>query len=183
MTKLNSTGSYTYSNGHYWSYNTKLTDSFKGYKIFNATRYSATTAKHQCYCKQDFYYDIELHCCSYGNWDVVEMIKREIEDLQYQLEKRQAQKRNTERKLQDIKDLTAQIEFLTNLIKEDPENNEQTEKTDFFEDFKQTWDELSEDNKQHVRNGLGDNLITSEEQARNITGVMKMMLLFQNLNI
>ena len=35
--KLNSTGSFTYSNGCYWSYDTKLTDRFKGYSIINNT--------------------------------------------------------------------------------------------------------------------------------------------------
>ena len=38
-----------------------------------------------------------------------------------------------------------------------------------------------EKNKQHIRNGLGDNLIQSEEQAKAVTSVMKMMTLFQNM--
>lgn len=176
---LNSTGSYRYSNGKYWSYDTKLTDTYKGYKIFNDTYYSATTRKHQYNCKYDYSYDIALHDCSYGNWNCLEMIKREIDDLKNQLEKRKAQKRATEKKKQDIQELSAQIEFLENLIKEDSAE----EKPDFFEDFKDTWDKLSEENKQHVRNGLGDNLLQTEEQARNVTGVMKMMLAFQQLGV
>lgn len=179
MRKFNTTGSYYYNDGHYWSYDTKLTDTYKGYKLFNATWYSATTAKHQSKCRYDYSYDIALHVCSYGDWDCLEMIKREIDDLKDQLEKRKAQKRETEKKKQDIQELSAQIEFLENLIKED--NTE--EKPDFFEDFKDTWDKLSEENKQHVRNGLGDNLLQTEEQARNVTGVMKMMLAFQQLGV
>lgn len=181
MRRLNSTGSYYYNDGHYWSYNTKLTDSYKGYNIMNSTYYSATTSKHQCNCRYDYSYDIELHNCDYGNWDAKEMIQAEINDLKYQLENRKAQKRNTQKKLDDIEYLTKQIDFFENLIQE--ENTQEEQKTDFFEDFKQTWDELSEENKQHVRNGLGDTLLTSEEQARGVTQVMKMMLAFQQLGV
>ena len=179
MTKLNSTGSYSYQNGHYWSYDTKLTDTYKGYRIFNNTYYSATTRKHQCKCRYDYSYDFELNNCSYGDWDCLEMIKREIEDLKYQLEKRQSQKRETEKKKEDIKNLSSQIEFLENLIKEETTE----EKKDFFEDFKDTWEQLSEENKKHVQNGIGENLIHTEEQAKNITSVMKMMLAFQELGL
>ena len=107
------------------------------------------------------------------------MIEREIQDLKHQLEKRQSQK-NTEKKKQDINYLTNQIDLLENIIKEDTAENKEN---DWFNDFENTWNELSEDNKQHVRNGLGDNLITNVEQAKNITGVMKMMSAFQQLGI
>ena len=108
MRKLNTTGSYYFSDGHYWSYDTKLTDTYKGYKVFNNTYYSATTRKHQADCKYDYSYDIELTDCSYGDWDCLEMIKREIESLQSQLQQRQAQKRNTAKKAEDIQSLTSQ---------------------------------------------------------------------------
>lgn len=180
MTKLNSTGSFWQeSNGEYWSYDTKLTDNYKGYKIFNYTYYSATTRKHQCYVNRVYNYDIALHCCSYGNWDCLEMIKKEIQDLKHQLEKRQSQ-RNTTKKKEDINYLTNQINLLENIIKEDAAENKEN---DWFNDFENTWNELSEENKQHVRNGLGGNLITSVGQAKNITGVMKMMSAFQQLGI
>ena len=179
MTRLNSTGSLSYLNGSYWSYNTKLTDSYKGYNIFNDTYYSATTRKHQCYVNREYNYDIALHCCSYGDWNCLEMIKREIQDLKYKLEKRQSQ-RNTAKKKEDINYLNNQIKFLEDVIKEDTADNKEN---DWFNDFENTWNELSEENKQHVRNGLGDNLITSVEQAKNITGVMKMMSAFQQLGI
>ena len=178
MTELNSTGSLSFS-GSYWSYNTKLTDNYKGYKIFNDTYYSRTTRKHQYYVKQEYSYDIVLHCCSYGNWNCLEMIKREIQDLKYQLEKRQSQ-RNTTKKKEDINYLTNQIDLLENIIKEDTVENKEN---NWCNEFENTWNELSEENKQHVRNGLGDNLITSVEQAKNITGVMKMMSAFQQLGI
>ena len=51
----------------------------------------------------------------------------------------------------------------------------QKESEDFVEDFKNTWENLSEENKQHVRNGLGDNLLQTEEQAKAVLGIMKFM--------
>ena len=47
--------------------------------------------------------------------------------------------------------------------------------------FETLWNGLTEKNKQHIRNGLGDNLIQTEEQAKAVTSVMKMMTLFQNM--
>lgn len=180
MRRLNTTGSYYYDNGKYWSYDTKLTDTYKGYRIFNATRYSATTSKHQSYCRSDYSYDIALHNCDYYDWDCKKMIEYEINDLKAQLEKRQSQKRNTQAKKDDIEYLTKQIEFLENIIKDEPEKEPEK---DLFEDFKEVWNELSEENKQHVRNGLGDNILHTEEQARNVLGVMKMMSAFQSLGL
>ena len=177
MIKLNTTGSYYRQDGHYWSYDTKLTDSYKGYKVFNATYYSSTTCKHQSYTRQEYNYDIELHNCSYGNWDVKDCIEKEIQDLEWQLKQRQEQKRNTQKKQDDIKNLKEQIEFLSNLIKDDVEEQEQT---DVFEEFQELWSQLSEKNKEHVRNGMGDNLIHTEEQAKTLNAIIKSMLLFQN---
>lgn len=45
--------------------------------------------------------------------------------------------------------------------------------------FETLWNGLSDKNKEHIRNGLGDNLIQTEEQAQAVMGVMKMMTLFQ----
>ena len=53
------------------------------------------------------------------------------------------------------------------------------EQKDFYEEFKEIWDKLSDENKEHIKNGLGDNLIQTEEQARTITAIMKFMLVFQ----
>lgn len=63
--------------------------------------------------------------------------------------------------------------------REEIKRHEQAEKE--VQTFKTLWDGLTEKNKQHVRNGLGDNLIQTEEQAKVVTSVMKMMTLFQNL--
>ena len=63
------------------------------------------------------------------------------------------------------------------------ESETRAEAENFMEDFKNTFENLSEKNKQHVRNGLGDNLITTEEQAKNVLGVMKMMSAFEALGL
>lgn len=116
--KLNSTGSFYYLNGHYWSYNTKLTDRFKGYSVYNGTYYSATTSKHQAkLCSYEPIFDIVLTQCDYGNWDVKEMIKNEIDYIKYQI-KNLEPKRNTKKKLLTIAQLITKLEILEKLISE-----------------------------------------------------------------
>lgn len=47
--------------------------------------------------------------------------------------------------------------------------------------FETLWNGLSEANKEHIRNGLGENGIQTQEQANCVVGVMKLMTLFQGL--
>lgn len=49
--------------------------------------------------------------------------------------------------------------------------------------FETLWNGLSEENKQHIRNGVGENGITSQEQADMVVGVMKAMTAFQSLGL
>ena len=46
--------------------------------------------------------------------------------------------------------------------------------------FETLWNGLNDKNKEHIRNGLGDNLIQSEEQAKAVMGIMAIMNLMQN---
>ena len=46
--------------------------------------------------------------------------------------------------------------------------------------FETLWNGLSDKNKEHIRNGVGENGIQSEEQAQVVMGVMQMMSLLQN---
>ena len=46
--------------------------------------------------------------------------------------------------------------------------------------FETLWNGLSEKNKEHIRNGVGENGIQSDEQAQTVMGVMKMMTLLQD---
>ena len=48
-----------------------------------------------------------------------------------------------------------------------------------IETFQNLWNDLSEKNKEHIRNGLGDNLIQTEEQAKAVMGIMAIMNLMQ----
>lgn len=45
--------------------------------------------------------------------------------------------------------------------------------------FETLYNGLSEKNKEHIRNGVGENGIQSEEQAKVVIGVMQMMTLLQ----
>lgn len=47
--------------------------------------------------------------------------------------------------------------------------------------FETLWNGLSEANKQHIRNGVGENGIQSQEQADCVMSVMKAMTLFQSM--
>ena len=47
------------------------------------------------------------------------------------------------------------------------------------ETFKNLWNGLSETNKEHIRRGVGENGITSNDQARAVMGVMALMSLMQ----
>ena len=49
--------------------------------------------------------------------------------------------------------------------------------------FETLWNGLSEANKQHIRNGVGENGIQSKEQADMVVGVMKAMTAFQSLGL
>ena len=46
--------------------------------------------------------------------------------------------------------------------------------------FENLWNGLNDKNKEHIRNGLGDNLIQSEEQAHAVMGIMALMNLMQD---
>ena len=46
--------------------------------------------------------------------------------------------------------------------------------------FENLWNGLNDKNKEHIRNGLGDNLIQSEEQAHAVMGIMAIMNLMQD---
>ena len=183
MRKLNPTGSYYFANGEYWSYDTKLTDTYKGYRFINLTKYSVTTSKHQSDLKSRTSYDFILTQCSDGNWDIVKMIRYEIEHnnelITDELQKRTT-KANKELKAAKIKRLEEENKKLIALIEKEDEKEDETP---IDEEFKALWEQLTDKNKEHIRNGLGDNLLTNIEQAKLVIGVMKSMLLFQRVGL
>lgn len=113
--KLNSTGSLSFNDGKYWSYSTKMTDSYNGYKLFNSGRYSTTTAKHQAVIRREYDYDIALNYCPYGDWDCKDVLKKELEYTQDDLNKRKAQ-RKTDKQKEDIKKLEHKIELISKAL-------------------------------------------------------------------
>lgn len=114
-TNLNTTGSFWMSdNGNYWSYNTKMTDYYKGEFFKNITYYSCTTSKHQSQVPYaDFNHQLEF--CGYGNWDIEDVIKRNINFIAYE-NKQRVQKRKTKNNLERIKANVLKIKFLRDLL-------------------------------------------------------------------
>lgn len=115
-TNLNSTGSSWISdNGNYWSYNTKMTDYYKGEFFKNITYYSNTTAKHQGKIPYvDFNHQLDVS--KYGDWDIEEVIKRTIEDLKAENTVR-VRNRKTKGNLECIKLNVLKIKYLSDLLK------------------------------------------------------------------
>lgn len=96
--KLNSTGSFKMVDGDYFSYNTRLSANYKGYLFINCTYYSQTTRKHQGIIPF-VPYNQQLEYCPFGDWNIQEQIKEEINRLSwlhnYLKNKRQTQKNKT----------------------------------------------------------------------------------------
>lgn len=64
--------------------------------------------------------------------------------------------------------------LIENRVREEHERAERS-----IQSFKSLYEGLTDKNKQHIKNGLGDNLIQTEEQAQVVMGVMKAMTLMQ----
>ena len=115
--RLNSTGSFTKIDGDYFSYDTRISFSYKCEYFINRTRYSDTTSKHQSKLPyEDFNHT--LYYQRYGYYSEKKAIQFEIDGLKCELETRQ-NKRKTVNNLNEITRITNKIKFLSNLIKED----------------------------------------------------------------
>ena len=115
--RLNSTGSFTKIDGDYFSYNTRLSFSYKNEYFINKTRYSNTTSHHQARLPYaDFNHT--LYYQNYGDYPEIKCLQFELNGLAQELEYRQ-NKRKTENNLNEIKKISDKIDFLSNLIKED----------------------------------------------------------------
>ena len=115
--RLNSTGTFTRIDGDYFSYNTRLSFSYKYEYFVNKTRYSSTTSHHQAKLPhEDFNHT--LYYQRYGCYSEKQSIQFEIDGLTHELATRQ-NKRKTVNNLNEVKKINDKIEFLSSLIKED----------------------------------------------------------------
>lgn len=115
--RLNTTGTFTRIDGDYFSYDTRLSFSYKCEYFINRTYYSNTTSRHQSNLPlMDFNHT--LYCQRYGYYPEKQAIQFEIDGLKCELETRQ-NKRKTVNNLNKIKKINDKIEFLSNLIQED----------------------------------------------------------------
>lgn len=71
-------------------------------------------------------------------------------------------------------------EELRAILIEGKAQKEHEECEKFCKSFEALYNGLNEENKKHLKNGLGDNLIQTEEQAQAVMGVMKLMTVFQD---
>lgn len=70
-------------------------------------------------------------------------------------------------------------EELKAILIEGKAQKEHEECEKFCKSFEALYNGLSEENKEHLKNGLGDNLIQTEEQANAVMGIMKIMTVLQ----
>ena len=114
-TNLNSTGSFWMSdNGNYWSYNTKMSEYYKGEFFKNVTTYSVTTSRHQVNIPYvDFNH--QLYAGRYGDWDIEDVIKDNIKALASENQRR-IEKRKTKKNLEQIETNKQKIKYLQNLL-------------------------------------------------------------------
>ena len=74
-------------------------------------------------------------------------------------------------------------EELTQILIHQQELDKRAAAEKWVKDFENTYNQLSDKNKEHLKNGLGENLIQTEEQANAVLGVMKMMNAFDSLGL
>lgn len=112
---LNTTGSFWMSDdGNYWSYNTKMTDYYKGEFFKNVSYYSVTTSRHQAHIPYvDFNHQLEVY--KLGDWNIEDVIKDNIEALKVENTNRLL-KRKTKNNLECIKLNVLKIKFLRDLL-------------------------------------------------------------------
>ncbi len=119
MKRLNSTGTLWVNNdGNAFSYNTQLTNTYKGLRVFNNTFYSVTTRKHQGQFNRNSF-ELVLTTCKYNTRlttnEVEEAINRELNNIDWELIYL-LDKRNTKKKKDTIKELNNRKEFLVNVL-------------------------------------------------------------------
>ena len=128
-----------------------------GFRHICCEGFSDTTVAR--YVKDDIIAKVSYYNRTWESFQYETVLRKGIENLNVD--------KDTKAKLKAILiDKTAQDEH---------EKAEQELKT-----FENLWNGLNDKNKEHIRNGLGDNLIQSEEQAHAVMGIMALMNLMQD---
>ena len=116
--------------------------------------------------------------CSYIKRDIIAKAcyyNRTWESFQYETVLRKGIENLSESK--EVKDKL----YAILITKTAQDEHEKVEKE--VAEFETLWNGLSEANKQHIKNGVGENGIQSQEQADMVIGVMKAMTAFQSLGL
>ena len=157
------------------------------YKLYGRQVFRATTKDGQdftftCYGQGTSYGFRHICCLGYSNTTVAKYVRDDIiakatyynrtwERFQYETVLRRGIENlsESEEVKQELKDILIE--------KKAQADHEECEKQ--VKAFESLWNGLSEKNKEHIRNGVGENGIQSEEQANMVMGVMQMMTLLQ----
>ena len=114
---LNSTGTCSVVDGEYFSYAQQMTATYKGYRLFDRGFWSMTTRKHQGIIRNYIGFNtIDLEYADF-NKGAEYSIKKEIDNLTYELEVRHG-KRKTEHNKAVIDGLEKRIVRLQGLLEE-----------------------------------------------------------------
>lgn len=115
---LNSTGSCRIVEDEYFSYNQQMTAHYKGYRLFDTGFWSMVTCKHQSIIRRCIGNNtIDLDYANF-NKGIEYSINNEIDNLEYELEKRQ-NKRKTQKNLHKMDNIKLKIAKLQSILDED----------------------------------------------------------------
>ena len=161
------------------------------YKLYSKQQFKATDSKGKqwiftCYTQNTSYGF--RHICTLGNNDTTNCsyIKKDIlakscyYNRTWECFRYQTVLRNAIEKLATDKQTR---EELTLILIHQQELDKRAAAEKWVKDFENTYNQLSDKNKEHLKNGLGENLIQTEEQANAVLGVMKMMNAFDSLGL
>ena len=157
------------------------------YKLYGREVFRATTKDGQdftftCYGQGTSYGFRHICCLGYSNTDVAKYVKGDIiakacyYNRTWERFKYETVLRDGIKNLDESKEVKQELIDILIEKKAQAEHEECERQVKAFESL---WNGLSDKNKEHIRNGVGENGIQSEEQANMVMGVMKMMTLLQ----
>ena len=138
-----------------------------GRQLFSAT-VNGIEYNFTCYSQSTNYGFRHICTLGYNNTDVCRYIKSDIiAKACYYNRTWERFKYETvlARGIENLDESQEVKQALHDILIEKKAQKEHEECEQFCKSFENLWNGLNEDNKQHIKNGLGDNLIQTEEQA------------------
>lgn len=154
-----------------------------GREVFRATTNDGQDFTFTCYGQGTSYGFRHICCLGYSNTDVAKYVKGDIiakacfYNRTWERFKYETVLRKGIENLDEPKEVKQELIDILIEKKAQAEHEECERQVKAFESL---WNGLSEKNKEHIRNGVGENGIQSEEQAQMVMGVMQMMTVLQS---